>query len=180
MNSAAIQSAIFDQFGAQSALVVPNYTPMGWYECDVLRVTKAGFADEYEIKVSVADFKADAKKGPDQHQRDIYAAATRERQAKMEIRTKHERLAAGDPKGPCRFWFAVPEDLAPHLEIPAWAGLVFFRRGYGGILRMSTAKKAPTLHRERIEPAVIEHARGVFYWRFWNLRRGMNKEAAAS
>jgi outer membrane autotransporter protein len=41
---------------------MPNYTPKNWFECDVMAVTKAGYLEEYEIKLSASDFKADSKK----------------------------------------------------------------------------------------------------------------------
>ena len=43
-------------------LVLPNFTPNGWFECDIWVLTKSGYGREYEIKLTVSDFKADAKK----------------------------------------------------------------------------------------------------------------------
>ena len=44
-------------------LVVPN---VSWgffnHECDLISISKSGFATEYEIKVSKSDLKADKKK----------------------------------------------------------------------------------------------------------------------
>lgn len=174
MTAAAIQSAIFEKFGHQSLLVVPNYTPHRWFECDVLRVTKAGYAEEFEIKLSVADFKADAKKGPDEREKAFRATW---RPEEFDGRTKHERLAAGDPFGPSRFWFAVPDTLAGKIEIPAWAGLMVFR-SYGTRALGSVAIKAPRLHRSFCPTKVTDHARTVFYWRYWNLKRGQKEGAA--
>jgi len=72
MTSKQIQHALFDQFGNASKLMIPNYTPAHWFECDLIRVTKAGYLEEFEIKISVADFKADAKKGPSERDKQYY------------------------------------------------------------------------------------------------------------
>lgn len=57
-----IQIALWKDLQSSRDLVMPNYTPKKWFECDVMAVTKAGYLEEYEIKLSASDFKADAKK----------------------------------------------------------------------------------------------------------------------
>jgi len=47
----------------RQSTVMPNYTPRGWWECDVFELTKAEMFVEYEIKLSRADFRADRNKG---------------------------------------------------------------------------------------------------------------------
>jgi hypothetical protein len=42
-------------------IIIPNSCLFSW-ESDVISVTRAGFVTEFEIKISKADFKADAKK----------------------------------------------------------------------------------------------------------------------
>jgi len=44
------------------SFVLYNYTPKTWFECDVFEITQAGYFREYEIKLSLSDFKADAEK----------------------------------------------------------------------------------------------------------------------
>jgi len=41
--------------------VFPNIY-LGGFECDILEITKSGYSYEYEVKISVSDFKADSKK----------------------------------------------------------------------------------------------------------------------
>ena len=136
-------------------LVVPNYTPVKWYEADLFGVTKAGLGVEFEIKISRRDFKADAKKVE-----------------------KYRRLAAGE--GPSRFYFVMPEDLVAVAEIPPWAGLIELTplrpspsssRQY----RLSEVRKAPRRNRDKLPEDVLTHMRGVFYYRFWRLRLKNNK-----
>ncbi len=52
-----VADGIIRYFGKQ-----PNRTWEKLHECDILKVTKAGYATEYEIKISKSDFKADFKK----------------------------------------------------------------------------------------------------------------------
>jgi len=189
MTAKDIQHALFAKFGNSSRLMIPNYTPENWFECDLFRVTKAGYAEEFEIKLSVADFKADAKKGPDDNDRLLHELLPDNhwRKQKFDGRTKHERLSAGDPLGPIRFWFAMPEVVAAKVEIPVWAGLVTFRehREHGPIMNSTwkecaTFKRAPQLHRACCRGTIKDHALGVFYWRYWNLRQGYKEESGST
>lgn len=185
MTAKQIQHALYAQFGQQSQMMIPNYTPRHWFEADMIRITKSGFMDEFEIKVSVSDFKADALKGSSEYELRRWQHLTPEQLASrgLDTRTKHERLAAGDTRGPCRFWFAVPEELLTKLEIPEWAGVVTFRP-WGKIARMNGPhgagrfKQAPKRHRERAEASILEHARSVFYYRYWNIRQGQEEVKA--
>lgn len=169
MNERTIQNALFPWLAFERGYLLscPNYTPPRWFECDLWAVTKAGFAVEFEVKVSVADFRADAKKGPDERERQRYDLAKPERQANWEIRTKHQRLAAQDPRGPSRFFFVTPPGLLDGQPIPPWAGWITI----SDRLRPTVIRDAPKLHRTKAEPKTIEHCRSVFYHRYWNLRR---------
>ncbi len=105
------------------SFVLPNYTSANWFECDVFEVTAAGYFVEYEVKLTLNDFKADAKK-----RRHSYGQATA---------MKHSLLAAADPHGPSRFFFVTPpglvavehrESLDPAAVLPSWAGLIEIER----------------------------------------------------
>ena len=85
-------------------IVLPNFY-VGIYECDVLRITRADVAYEYEIKISRADFFADFKK--------CFGSVK-----------KHDRIANGERIN--RFYFVVPEDMVTKEEVPAHCGLVYF------------------------------------------------------
>lgn len=161
MTERTIQDALWADLTYQKGygLVVPNYTPHRWHECDIFAVTKAALGVEFEIKISRSDFKADS--------------------AKVE---KHNRLALADPFGPSRFFYVVPDGMVAVEEIPAWAGLIYARRWsseyHSPRIALRTVKAAPKLHRTYVPAKVTDHARGVFYWRFWNLRRGLPETAS--
>jgi hypothetical protein len=151
-------------------LLLPNYTPGDWYECDLFAVTKAGYLVEHEIKLTVADFKADEKKGRPARR---YARASARNPI---VETKHERLAARDESGPSRFNYIVPRGLVSVDDVPEWAGLIYAdvhldypSKGRRWIW-FEDVKAAPRLHKVKVTEAVMKHAKGVCYYRYWNER----------
>lgn len=148
--------------------VLPNYTPFGWWECDVFEVTAAGFFREYEVKLTLADFRRDQLKArnvwemADSHLRELAAVE------------KHKLLAAGDPRAPHRFWFVTPSGLLEKESLPAFAGLIEIEdsgacepRHYRW--RSVERRPAPVLHDHRLSPRTLEHAKSVIYYRLHNL-----------
>lgn len=140
-------------------IVVPNYTPAGWFECDMFGVTRAGIGIEYEIKISSSDLRADQKKSA--------------------VFTKHDMLAGKTPlrgpsrhapyeSGPSRFYYVVSDNVATD-GIPDWAGLIVVHV-VAGKIRLVEVKPAALRHSVKVPQAVIDHMRRVCYWRFWNLR----------
>lgn len=160
-----IQTAIYwDRCSA--AMVAPNYTPHGWYECDVWVLTKASYGYEFEIKTSVADFRADAKKEGGVSYR--YRTGTVVHRSKGG--TKHTHLEYRDPVGPSRFWFVVPADMVALTDVPNWAGLIYAHARPYNRVRLTVVRDAPRLHRVKVSDRVRRHAASVFYHRYWNLR----------
>lgn len=145
--------------------VCPNYTPKGWWECDVFELTEAGYFREYEIKMTLADFRADANKD----KRDWKAENFNDERHGWSVRNKHKLLSEHSTEGPAEFWFVCPEGVIPIEEVPEWAGLITARllnRDGKFRARVELAKRAPRLHNSPCDPKVIEHLNGIFYWRF--------------
>lgn len=168
MNERIVQDCIFALFRPSYETLLPNYTPRNWFECDVFGVTKAGYFHEFEIKRTLSDFRADAHKACRHLQR------VNGRWTHVESpQTKHEKLACRSADGPCQFWYVLPAGLVPECDVPEWAGLREFnpkiQQAYCGAIK--TVRKAPSLHRQKIDAKIVEHARGVCYWRFWTERR---------
>ena len=163
MTERAIQRALFIRLRDSAQIALPNYTPFGWHECDLWAVTKAGYMREYEIKLSVADFKADATKHTPRH----YANDGHGGWEIVPSVTKHDRLATGDERGPTRFWYCTPIGLLADQEIPAWAGLMEFEARRERVF-VAARSDGPRLHRQKVAETVLVHARGVCYWRYWN------------
>ena len=128
------------------AFCMPRYTPPGWHEMDVMEITATNMMREYEVKLTRADFRADAKK-------------------EAEGERKYTRLMLGDTRGPARFWYVVPAGLNVRDCLPEWAGLIEI----DARLRLRQVVKAARLHREPADPVVREHARNACYRRYHRL-----------
>lgn len=166
MSAKEITRALWRNFSGSSDLILPRFTPNSWFECDVWRLTKAQFVDEFEIKMTVADFKADMAKS---HRKGHDYDRENRRLIERPEKSKHGLLAAGQGH-PNRFWFVVPETLAglirPHL--PAHAGLMvahFYQNGRcSGIY---AERQAPRIHGHKWK-GDRQKILTTAYWRYWN------------
>jgi len=84
--------------GLHHEVAVPGSTIILPWEADVLSVTKAGLIHEYEIKLNIYDFKADAKKVD-----------------------KHKNMGDGWGRIPNYFWYVT---VGFEIEPPAHAGWI--------------------------------------------------------
>ncbi len=170
MNARDIQRAIIvDRY--RRSIVMPNYKPSKWFECDVFEQTKSGFFTEYEIKLSRSDFLADRQKrhDPIRWQGGTWLPTP------LVQPTKHELLASHVEYGPRRFYFVTPEGLIAESEIPEWAGWIEVHyvepdhpttKPY---IRLDGRRVAPSLHRKKLDPKVQEHIFSVSYYRFQSM-----------
>jgi hypothetical protein len=124
---------------------------------DLIGIRKSGFADEIEIKTSVADFKADFKKS-------LPGRYCQETHKKLNI-LKHEELKSGNLD--CNYFsFLVPVEIADKCEIPDYAGLyVYYGERFGPTI--SEIKKAPILHRRKIDDNKKYQIGRKMAYRFW-------------
>lgn len=143
--------------------IVPNCSALG-HEADLLSVTKARLVHEHEIKVSRADFKADARK-----------------------QEKHAELASPPPPSyrgflrvPNYFWYVTPPDLLDGLEVPEYAGhmVITVDRKPGpwyplGFVRV--LKPAPRLHRAKISDDQLATLMRGLMFRYWRQRLELQK-----
>lgn len=159
-----ITVALWWKLRSASEVVIPRYTPAKWWECDVWRLTKSRFTEEYEIKLSVADFKADARKA-----KDLWNWNEVEKKYDRSASHKHQQLSNGE--GPNRFWYVAPEGIGID-EVPEWAGLIHFTKGG----HLMTEKDAPKMHTRKWE-GNLESIFRTFYWRFWTHEVGKPSDA---
>ena len=158
-----------------SAFVLPNFTPRIWWECDVFAITKAGYFREFEIKLTLGDFKADRKKNRrrvKQHDGIWHSVSE----------NKHQLLAQGYTNGPCQFWYVTPPGLLfteagpdrnPEAMLPPWAGLIEISPGKQ-LWHMHERVSAPRLHQTKISANVAAHAKETCYWRMHRLLKTWN------
>lgn len=145
------------QYGWRS-WVCPNFTPDGWWECDLAQVTKSLYFREFEIKLSRSDFKADAGKS-----RSRYDRTTRQY---VEHR-KHDLLSQHVEHGPVQFNYVTPQGLLDKSEIPEWAGLIEIipHKTHWMYSRMKQIKSAPRLHRKK-SPKLVDEITLAGYYRY--------------
>lgn len=156
----------------QKNFCLPNYTPPGWWECDLFEVTPAGYFREYEVKLSIADFRADRSK-----QQDVrgtgrwvpnptakFPGGTR---YECDRESKHDLLAKGDARGPSQFYFVTPAGLLDTEPLPPWAGwleVYTISPNAGASLFVRSRVEAPRIHRVKLKDDPNHH-RGTCYWR---------------
>lgn len=101
MTREVIEAVVARWFNVRRNLIVPNISwGLGLHECDLLIVSKKGWAREVEIKVSRSDLRRDQKKW---HQH---------RDARI-----------------CELWFAMPREMEECAElVPANAGIVLVNK----------------------------------------------------
>lgn len=174
MNERSIQNKLWVRLRTMGhSLIVPNYTPLDWYECDVFSITKAGFMVEHEIKLSASDFRADAAKARERFERKP-GGQWFDRTTIVE--KKHDLLAAKSPNGPSRFWYVMREGLVSITEVPDWAGVIYLEAKRGYMRTFWVERDAPKLHSVKVRESVSKHALGVMYWRYWHLRTSMKAD----
>jgi len=162
------------------------------WESDKLLFTKSGYAYEFEIKISRADFKNDFKHKVDKHLilDDVYSGEHHlprffefhDANTKLfpdinvwEIHCKRHCpwYFTDYYKRPNYFYYAVPEGLVSDSEVPRYAGLVYILDD-GTI---STIKKAPRLHDRKYTDAELKLGEKFYYnmasWRrtAWEWRK---------
>lgn len=164
MNQVA-RRIIYDRYRRNYCL--NNFTPPGWFECDVFELTRSGFFREYEIKASRSDFQADNNKFKSQGE------WADNRWVKLPDRVKHEELARGCSHGPCRFYFVTPIGLIKPSEVPQWAGLMQWEidedRSFPWNINLKTITEAPSLHRCKFTEERRRKLLEACYWRYHSL-----------
>lgn len=174
MTERAIQNQLYWRLRSGAACLMPNFTPGGWWECDLAVVTKARYFVEYEIKLSAGDLRADSLKETD---RPRMMGVPNDRYWMRKFRVsenKHGLLKAGDVRGPSRFYFVTLPPLAD--SVPSWAGVyVVIQRG--GRFCVTLLRNAPQLHRHKTDRRFVREMMRSGYYRMWDLRCRLPEEA---
>jgi hypothetical protein len=154
----------------QKSFCLPNYTPAGWWECDVFELTRSGYFREYEVKLSRSDFFHDASKSKDSRDGIFTTAGWQPNRSD----NKHDLLADQCERGPVEFFYVTPKGMIDRNEVPAWAGLIEISEhpeSTHPLFRLvpHLVIKAPRLHRVPANPKIRTHAESVCYYRMHNL-----------
>ena len=123
-----ITAGIFKHFHKKSKWIIESIYLLFDSESDVVTMSKAGYITEYEVKVTLSDFKRDMVK--------------KYKMGRVSER-KHSALSSGKT-GIKHFYFCAPKDMIPLKLIPRHAGLMEFWRQGGGVM-YKIVKRAPAL-----------------------------------
>ena len=146
----SIQLTLFRNLWDSSRLIVPNFVPAGWFEADMWRITREGYAVEYEIKRTWGNYK----------------------QEETQKAEKHRRLLNRDTQGPTRFFYVVPPELASLIkrEIAGSPyGLYVVNECRG--TKFIKVLPAQNLHRTKVPFRQLSDASRRFHKLFWAERR---------
>lgn len=151
---------------------MPRYTPRGWWECDLFEMTPARAFREYEVKLSVADFRRDRGK-----EREIYRTWA-ERDQPRKFLNKHSLIAAADPRAPSQFYYVTQEGLLDSETLPTWAGWIELYQSEGAGKNAQYFErvrvKAPKIHGHKMaeDPEMFM---GTAYYRMHRWGRGLQQ-----
>lgn len=191
MTEADVQNALSYNLSRTGAWpILPNVDNITGYEADIIAITRAGYAHEYEIKLSISDFRADMKKvqkhaslsgkvkiishpfwqsNPDKWPEKIAVLPD----------TPDDwtswRLISNQcfpEKRPARFWYVIHGFDLTGTDVPSYAGLkIYMPSGKSAWSTFKTIKEAPKLDaRPATQDDVIRATRNMLY-RYWTLRR---------
>jgi hypothetical protein len=161
MTEIDVQNRIYaNHMQGGTLLVVPCSQVFGW-EADIVVVTRAFFTHEFEIKLSRQDYLSDSKKEKHDHiQRYIKG------ERKFNKSGKYGDYQWDVLKPANYFWYACPKGMVDKTEVPEYAGLVLFDERW----RLDVVKKAPRLHRDKLDVKdLIQLCRSMTH-KFWNQR----------
>ena len=126
-------------------VMINNIHMYGCFESDFLRVTMSKYSTEFEVKLSVADFKADARKS-------------------IGNKSKYEYMQLG--LGANSFAYVVPRDILDKIEVPEWAGLFVFDiykrirseplSDYNSVKTITMVKPYKKLHKKKVTEKKID------------------------
>jgi len=145
-----IEMAVAEHFGIRTHIIVPNVSwGLGVHECDLLSVTKAGYATEIEIKVSRQDIKADLKK----------------RHTHKSSKIKY-------------LYFAIPDVLRDSIEfIPDKAGIfIISKDNYGDIICIEERKPVACEFARKLTDKEILKVATLGTMRIWNMKKVINTQ----
>lgn len=171
-------------------MFIPNCYTSHDNEADAFAIRRSGICDEFEIKLSRADFLNDAKKIVQWRDCEYWSRTIPEsKNGKIDTewmnetrklsckekkklvapwqKLKYNALQDGDMAANY-FWYVVKSGIAHIDEFPEFAGVIFVNE-YGDFNRVRMPKK---LHKNKIEPEEKYRLAKKLAYRFWDYRVG--------
>lgn len=146
MNEQIVQSVLlrYALDEKHHVLAVPNSTVLFRWEADMASITQAGLVHEYEVKVSLADYRRDFGK-----------------------KWKHDNLQNWHYRSPNYFWYVTYGFEIEPPEYTGWLEVVERTRGRG--LSVKVRKEAPRLHKEKVTDKQKETVGRLLAYRLKNM-----------
>jgi len=158
MTEVEVQNLVWREYATSSNLVViPCSNVLGW-EADMLVVTRALLAHEFEIKLTRADFRADMGKEKWAHFQAFRAGS-------MVLQVDRYGFSARVLRPANYFWYVCPPDLLVTADVPTFAGLAYATRD-----GLRTMKKPERLHREKLSQSQVMQITRAMSFRYWQRR----------
>lgn len=165
-NAKFIDTALRNYYESQALYMVSNIYAFHsrYQETDFLVVkTNNKYCYDIEIKVSVADFKADFKKT--QKHDILEKGGYKSKHATFKtVKGKRKKYPAGrlikTDERPNRFYFAVPEGLIQPEDVPDYAGLLYVTKS-GQVTKVREGK---LLHKKKLNIEKMLCRKFYFYW----------------
>lgn len=162
VNEASLQRAFIRYMGNSFQVMIPNYyTPdnLG-YEADLFCIRKTRYVVEVEVKISIADMKADFRKAHTVYPKTVeeskqYWPDENGKRIPYPVKMKHDCLQRGELIAN-RFYFLVPWTIADKAReiLPKYAGLyIFSERG-----TVYEDKQGPMLHKRKLD---VKYDQGI-------------------
>jgi len=145
-------------------MVVPNIKcTHGWWEADLLSITRSSLIHEFEIKCSRSDWRKELNQITNDQ---IHPGRKRYR-----FETISEQFDSDDDhkSSPNYFWVVAPEGVVNVDELPPYAGLihVYFFRGKPKIKKVVAARRIHPF--KATDKEIMAMARGLNY-RLWDCK----------
>jgi len=146
-------------------IAVPNITTVhGFWESDLLSMTKSGLLHEFEIKTTRSDW-AKEKRAIEGLSEDSHCKVRRCTALNKQL---NEKVDMGT--SPNYFWLCAPSGIVREEEIPPYSGLIEvyeFRKR----VRIRIKKNAPRLHTGKASDKVMLSMMRSMNYKFWNSKR---------
>jgi hypothetical protein len=163
--------------------IFPNMDVITGHEADLIAISRSGYAYEYEIKLSLSDFRADQKKRvkhatfsgkvrempyPYTHREKRIMYVTEDAPINPYLALRYECFPDRKPR---QFWYVVHGFQLPEKELPPYAGLIQYHDDIKRPQkRLEIIKQAPRLESGKVDEKRIAHANRNMLYRYWELR----------
>ena len=165
-----IVTSLWNQYGRnQTACNNIYYYP---FESDLLILRDSGTVIEYEVKLSVADYKADFKKQTRDHKHAKDSSLNKLYSGRDAI-SRHRYLL--NKEGANMFYYVAPRHVFDEIQVPEWAGKIEARPSrYKNHAYTSILRQAKKLHKKKADDKLEHKILRSIYYKYWKYFANQN------